>query len=122
MAVTPFNPMFERLSTVMDLRLRQHGLTASNLANADTPGYKAQVLEFDTLLSKVMDGRAERPGGGMSVRVSELEPVPWAPNDNSVDVDREMAKMQANQLMYGAVTRGTSRAMAILKYAATDSR
>ena len=39
---TLFDPVFQGLGQVLDLRQQQQALTATNLANADTPGLKAK--------------------------------------------------------------------------------
>ena len=49
-----------RLERYMDrLSLRQ-SLTASNIANADTPGYKTKDVDFQSELELVRRMRAER--------------------------------------------------------------
>lgn len=124
-----FDPMTDALQRVLDLRSQQHAVTASNLANADTPGFKAKVLEFDETLTAVMarakqlTQRSGLPVGPMpEAVVREVEPTPWTTDDNSVLPEREMARLQQNSLMYRAVVEGLSRRLALLKYAASDGR
>jgi len=119
-----FDPLIGRLNQVLDLREQQHGLTATNLANADTPGFRARVVDFDNLLSEVMsgdhDGLEITSTGAMNIQ--ELAPPPYAVDGNSVLPERETARMKANSTMYSAVTRGLSKHLALLKYAAGDGR
>ena len=73
-----FDPTLGALNTAMNLRLINQNVIASNIANADTPGYKAQRLEFEgalrealgKALSQIIKGRKERvaiiASGGMS--------------------------------------------------------
>lgn len=124
-----FDPMTNALQRVLDLRQQQHAVTVSNLANAETPGFKAKVLEFDETLTAVMD-RARRltadPGLAAQrvaePRLVELDETPWTVDDNSVLPEREIARLQENSLMYRAVAQGLSRRFAMLKYAANDGR
>jgi len=128
-----FDPMTDALTRVLDLRQQQHAITASNLANADTPGFRARVLEFDDTLTAVM-ARAEQlalhrpasahrgPQGVPEPEIIEIDPTPWTADDNSVLPEREMARMQENALLYRAVSEGLSRRLALLKYAANDGR
>ncbi len=44
----------------LNLRAQRQEILASNIANADTPGYQARDIDFASQLSKVMqNGRAE---------------------------------------------------------------
>jgi len=128
-----FDSMTSALSRVLDLRQQQHAITASNLANADTPGFKARVLEFDDTLTAVMEHAKQlqlhrQVGdhlGSQAVRdprIVQFDPTPWTVDDNSVLPEREMARMQENALLYRAVSEGLSRRLALLKYAANDGR
>jgi flagellar basal-body rod protein FlgB len=134
MSAPLFDPLFAGLTQVLNLRQQQHALTATNLANADTPGFKAKVADFrDALFSAV--NRSEAPtlrttraghvGGANNTIIPpilELEPTPWAVDGNSVLPEREMARLQENALMYRAVSTGLSRRLALLKFAAMDGR
>ena len=76
-------------------------------------------MEFGDLLSQVVEGTA---GTEPSAQVTELKALPWSVNGNSVVAEREMARLQENSMMYGALTRGLSRRLAVLKFAASDGR
>jgi flagellar basal-body rod protein FlgB len=115
-----FDSLTTGLQNVLDLRQQQHALTASNLANAETPGYRAKVIEFDRELSRAVQG--SEPTGAIEPRITELEPTPWSVDGNSVLPEREQARLQENSLMYRAVAQGLSRRLALLKYAANDGK
>lgn len=125
-----FDPMVTGMQQVLDLRSRQHAITAGNLANADTPGFKAKQMDFRESLSaavsnqgapmRVTDARHMGGVGGAQPEISEIDPAPWATDDNSVYIEREMARLQENALMYRAVAQGMSRRLGLLKYAASD--
>ena len=120
MAGMLFDSLTTGLQSVLDLRQQQHALTASNLANAETPGYRAKVIAFDEVLSRAVTG--EQPTGQLQPRITELEPTPWSVDGNSVLPEREQARLQENALMYRAVAQGLSRRLAMLKYAANDGK
>ena len=128
-----FNSAIGGMHQVLDLRSQQNAMTASNLANANTPGYRAKHLDFeealgdamnqgDRLAMQVTDRRHMDVGGAMSPDVVELDPTPWSEDGNSVLPEREMARLQENALMYRAVSSGLSKKLAMLKYAASDGR
>lgn len=100
---------------VLDFRSLQHNLISANIANAETPNYKAVHVDFEGLLREAMrnDGtlrmKMTSPGhiSGIQpdlegVRPQHLvEAPPTSGNDyNSVDVEREMTRMSENQMMY----------------------
>lgn len=129
-----FDPLIDSLQTVLDLRMQQHALTASNLANADTPGYKAKVVDFSAALDHAMgqggltlqrtDARhVSAPGHDPAQpEVLELEPAPWAVDGNSVLPERETARMQANALMYNALVQGLDHKLNLLRFVVSDGR
>jgi flagellar basal-body rod protein FlgB len=99
------NPMFEKLEiTRMAQALAAHsgarlGVIAQNVANADTPGYRAADLpDFARFYDE--DGgsmRATRPGHLAAMAGTAGEPVfradaGDAPNGNSVSLETEMMK------------------------------
>jgi flagellar basal-body rod protein FlgB len=129
-----FDKLYTGLNNVLDLRSKQHALSATNLANADTPDFKAKFIPFDQVLGDALavkegvgmqqtDSRHIAGEGGISnPTVDEIEAPPWSEDGNSVVAEREMARLSANSLLYGAVVRGVSHRLAILRYAATNGK
>jgi len=123
------------LQRVLDLRSQQHGLTASNLANADTPGFLAKYIPFDEVLAEAVGANEARglertheahlaaPGADPGeLEIQEMEAPPWAVDGNSVIAERETTKLAENALLYGGVSKGLGRRLAMLRYAASDGR
>ena len=54
------NNIFTLLQKTLDFRTQRQDLLASNIANKDTPGFKAEDLVFERSLEKAM--HAEEPG------------------------------------------------------------
>ena len=115
--------LFRSLEQVLDLRSRQHTLTAVNLANADTPGFLAREINFESLLQDVMEQAMDgEPLQEDSIPIQELEAPPWVRDGNSVNAERESAKMASNSLLYNAVTTGLNRKLSLLRFAASDGK
>ncbi len=116
-----FSGIGEAARQVLDLRQQQHALIASNLANANTPGYRARELSFDEVLKDVVR-EAEAGNANASDRVSmeEREPLPWALDGNSVDAEREAAKLVENKMVYEALVVGVSHHLKLLEFAASN--
>ncbi|MCA9494744.1 MAG: flagellar basal body rod protein FlgB [Myxococcales bacterium] len=136
MSVPSFDPLIGGMRTVLDLRFAQHAVTASNLANADTPGFRASVVDFTHVLARAVgeegpdlsmrrtDARHLDPHGIDPHRppLVELDPPPWSVDGNSVVPERETARMSANALMYDAVAQGLGRKLSLLELAVSDGR
>ena len=115
-----FDNLHNGLVQVLDLRQKQHALTTGNIANADTPHYKAKFIQFDELLAETMkDGDmsltkthhlhvSNYSGGPDSPSVDEIEAPPWSLDGNSVNIEREMVRLKANSLMFRTILKGIS--------------
>jgi flagellar basal-body rod protein FlgB len=101
-------------ASALSLRAQRGELLASNLANADTPNYKARDVDFKTLLA---DAQAGQQGSGprltharhMSESGTATSPeamyrIPVQPSvdGNTVDAQREKAEYMQNALQYQA--------------------
>lgn len=121
-----FDGMFRGLETALDVRRTQHTLIASNLANADTPNYKAKVIPFQDLLQDVMDRslRGEQVDGAEAANqaVTEVEPLPWSLDGNSVVAEQQTVELTENSVMYQALSAGIGKRLAILRFAASDGK
>lgn len=118
------------LKKTLDLRAQNQKIIASNIANAQTPGYKAKRLEFETSLRQAVDGNGQGltvtnpqhiTTSGSSIdrvqgKVREITGADSIGDGNTVDVDQEMVLMAKNQLMFEASVQLLSKKMAIIKY------
>ncbi len=84
---------------------------ASNIANADTPGYKAKDVKFNNLLKDEMKIMQTDPGhmsntGNSSISGSTvIESSPSWGDRNNVEINKEVAKMTENALMHDAALK-----------------
>jgi flagellar basal-body rod protein FlgB len=115
--------------------LRQEAI-AQNLANVDTPGYKAIEVSFEDRLraalarTDALPMRVTHPKhmAGSSpdvaarpVLVRRTGTVSRA-DGNNVDPEAEMAALAQNQLTYSALTRLVSEKYSLLKYTISEGR
>lgn len=100
-------------SQALALRSDRQRLLASNIANADTPGYEARDFDFARAL-KDATSAADGAAGGAGSRAAALRQdaqLRWATNAqtnldrNTVDMDRERAAFAENGLKYDAALR-----------------
>lgn len=126
-----FDSAFSTVRKTLDLRLKQHGLSTTNLANQDTPEFKAKRIDFRAAFERVLlqDSSADMkmtdsrhidalPTGRAPVET--IEAPAWAEDGNSVSPEEEMAVMVSNNLVYNASVEALSRKLALLEYAASD--
>ena len=84
-------PLAGKLEQYMDLLSARQKLVASNIANADTPGYKTKDIDFQTEFLNAMGGNPHAiEAQGLTVR-----------NDgNNVNIDREARLLAENALRF----------------------
>lgn len=132
-----FDTATHALNSSINLRQLRHDVTASNIANAETPGYKAKVVDFEDALQRAVEmesirGSSTSPsgeefaiGGAGSIRRARADiydnPDVSVSNDkNTVDMETEMASLQENTLLYKAALQLINKKLGALRYAATE--
>jgi flagellar basal-body rod protein FlgB len=80
---------------------RQTALT-NNIANADTPGYKPEEVNFESALQSAVS--ADAPVDEVQFH-TETKALQAGPNGGAVSVDEESAKLAENGLDYEALTQ-----------------
>lgn len=108
------------LSQAMDLRTQRHQVLASNIANADTPQYKARDFSFQDAMQNAMTGRTEAGGlalattsnghlqGGGTNGAAAMKfrtETQSAVDGNTVDMDVERSQITENALQYQILTQ-----------------
>jgi flagellar basal-body rod protein FlgB len=117
----------------MTLRNTQNEVITANVANAETPGYRAIGYSFEDQLQAIAGTNEPLP-----MKVSNLKhlrnplaqadgtvrpevfvrPTESIPEDgNTVDMDREMADLAQNQIMFRAAVEILNRKIGTLRYA-----
>lgn len=117
-----FDGLHDGLERALDLRRNQHVLISGNLANAETPGYRAREIPFSEVLGAEIQAAERGQSHDDATLVRELDPLPWALDGNSVNPEREAVKLMENSLLYNALTSATSKRMSLLRFAASDGR
>lgn len=96
----------------LQIRSKRMELLAANLANADTPNYKARDIDFRTVFSAVQAGRSQMmltheqhlmpQGGGLNVEPLYRVPSQPSLDGNTVDLHVEQAAFGENAVRYQA--------------------
>lgn len=118
--INKLSNFFSWRQEVLHLQQTRQSVLATNVANADTPNYKARDLDFQAELSRVIkSGRKSQSGLGLSTTSERhiapgrskqfgsanlLYRVPEQPSldGNTVDMERERASFLDNSLRHQA--------------------
>jgi len=89
----------EEVARYLDLAAAEAKLTAANMANVDTPGYKAVGMDFEAEMKEAMaDVNAGNAAG--PVRVRRVDGLISRPDGNDVSMDRESLNLAEAQLRF----------------------
>ena len=102
------------LEKAADASWTRENLIANNIANADTPGYKRQDIDFQTALKNEMSNykytNLDKKVDNLDL--TELNPMVYTDHGNysyrldgnNVDVDTEQVELASEQIKYQALT------------------
>jgi len=117
----------------LNQRLTRNKVITGNIANSETPGYRALGYDFEDQLQALSgidqpfsmktsndkhfrDSNTQADGSIQpDVYVRPQESI--TEDGNTVDVDQEMAQLAQNQILYRAASELISRKIGILRYA-----
>lgn len=89
----------DQIARYLDLATAEAKLTAVNMANVDTPGYRAVGMDFEAEMRGAIDD-AERGHAPRRVRVTEVDGLVSRPDGNDVSIDRESLNLAETQLKF----------------------
>jgi flagellar basal-body rod protein FlgB len=136
------NQIFSQADAVLESglnhRLKRQDVIVSNLVNAYTPGYRALGYDFESQMQSALENNDALPlktsnerhlkhpgvtGDGDIKADLHVKPTESIGNDgNSVDVDKEMSDMAANQLIYRATVEVLNRRLGMMRYGVNGGR
>lgn len=139
------DPTSRALRTALTgLQMRQQAI-GNNIANVDTPNYKARAVSFEEALQTELAGPRKRQPKllRLGLDTTNAKHIPLQPvvrtyqavpttqlstdgtlrNDgNNVDVEREMTKLAETQITYNALGQMTSAKLGSLRTAINEGR
>ena len=84
------------LERYLDLLSARQKLVASNIANADTPGYKTQDIDFQFEFMSLVNG--QRP------QTIDAQGLKEKPDGNNVSLDREARLLAENAMRFNVAS------------------
>ena len=128
-----FDPTIGALNTSLNLRLLNQNVVSGNIANADTPGYKAKTVDFEQKLRAALGTTDElQPDVSHPDHISDKADDPIHPeiyddpngveslDGNTVDRAAEMAKLNENQIIYNTSIELMRKKLGFLRYAINE--
>ena len=121
-----FDKTMTALQRSMDLRFKRHMVLTSNVANSETPGYRARDVNFAGELDRILS----HPGTTLDNKVSEQllrtddshlvfdDSGTMKSDGNNVDLDIQMGKISTNAQEFGGAALLLSMKLRLLKLAA----
>jgi flagellar basal-body rod protein FlgB len=89
----------DQIARFLDLATAEAKLTAANMANIDTPGYRTVGMDFEAEMREAMsDVAVDR--GPKRVRVIDVDGLISRPDGNNVSMDRESLNLAEAQLRF----------------------
>jgi flagellar basal-body rod protein FlgB len=140
------DPTSKVLRTALSGLQQRQQVIADNMANVDTPNYKAKAVSFEDALKTELAGPPRQAPKLLKLGLETthenhipLQPVvngatPAKPetfvsadgtlreDGNTVDVEREMAKLAETQIMYNAVGQLAASKFGVLRTAINEGR
>lgn len=129
-------PLFETMRQRMAFLSARQTVLAENVANANTPGYRAKDIEAPDFAAL-----AAGEGGGMGLtttnrmhiatpagagaggfRAKDTPDSESTPNGNSVVLEDQMMKVSSTQMDYATVTQLYRKALSMIRLAAGGGR
>jgi len=125
------------LAASIKFRQMRQEIIGSNIANADTPGYKSKRLDFEAALQRALDvdGNMEMQtsdskhfdvgNGGFDNLQPEIYDDPngiVSDDGNTVDRDAELAKMAENKILHDAAVKLLNKKLGLMKYTISSEK
>ena len=116
--------VFPALEDLLSWTSRRQQALAANVANQDTPGYRAKDYSFQEQLASItMAATSEKhmmpPGDTSTTRLYEVG-TEEKPNGNTVDLEREMSELTKNGLQYLTLIEYLNQKVRTLRYAISE--
>lgn len=130
-----FDKTIKSLATSMQMRQLKQNVISANIANAETPNYKAKKMDFEGALARAIDqedlgkmhvGHGDHflMGSGAITRVRpdvyDNPEINYSNDGNTVDLEKEISALNENSILYEAATKLINKKLASLKYAASN--
>ena len=120
------------LQRALDGTWERQKAISNNIANIETPGYKAQKVTFEDTLAKEMKNYAQYSGSekeqgvqnilDSNITLSSDSSTSERLDGNNVNIDSENIELAKTQIQYQYLVRSMTDMYSRLRYAVTEGR
>jgi flagellar basal-body rod protein FlgB len=114
MPVGMFDSISAGLARALTVHHRRHEVLAANLANVETPGYRAHDVDFEQALEGAF---TKQNPDAFAPRVVDRPSGVGRADGNTVDIDMEMARLADNRGRFTTYAEILARRFATLRRA-----
>ena len=101
--MTIHSSQIELLSRALEFAQQNHRVISQNIANVNTPNYQTRELSFDAMLKVIeRDSDSSKP---LVLETRLTEGLPIRMDGNNVDLDREIASLKRNELIFQTLSQ-----------------
>ncbi|SRR5579884_318330 len=128
----------QALQFALDGLSKRAQVASNDIANVDTPNFKASEVTFEGSLRKALRGDGDNPMPLLRTDGAHLDPrsnvgaatIKETPllnevlknDNNNVDVDREMTTLAESHILYDAMTQMATTKLSMLRASISDVR
>lgn len=114
----------------MTMAAAREVIAAGNLANVNTPGFRAREADFASALDRSLNTRLAvthpqhlpRASGSAEPRSKEVENLPTRRDGNTVQIDRELLEMTRAAGAFQRAQTALAAKFRLVRYALSESR
>ena len=134
-----FNNMFRTIDMLhrgLNASWTRNAVIRNNIANVETPGFKASGLEFESILARAVQGKSftgarthanHRHFGTGNIasvrpRIYQLNDLSMRADRNNVDIEAENVKLAQNSLYYNTLMEKLNGDIRRLRMAISEGR
>lgn len=110
------------LAKMMEMAQQRQQVISHNLANANTPGFIRQDLEFSQQLADLVRSGSAEDFASLRPQMVEDRSQPCRLDGNNIEVAGEMGEMMQNGLLYELLARAFSTRASIMRMATEGAR
>ena len=134
-----FEGMFSNVNLLqkgLDATWLKGNVISNNIANVDTPNFKASQVDFETLFKQALEGNGvagkvtnkKHISIGITSDIKRISPVisekpgKTRMDGSNVDIEAEMAQLARNSIQYNYMIQKVSKDLSMLKTAISEGK
>jgi flagellar basal-body rod protein FlgB len=115
----------------MSIAAAKQAIAAGNLANVNTPGYKARAIDFTAALERELGGSVSltstsashiAPPEAAAAPATEVDGLPARRDGNTVQIDRELLSMTSAAGEFARAQTALAAKFRLVRYAINEGR